>query len=826
MPPSGTVMMHNLHGVGAGSAYDEEAKDIENALRPPVSSSEEASAVITDIVKEVLPACAPRVLVCGSFAQGTALAQSDLDLVLVFEDKDSPSREEQLQTLTTLEAGIRRIYARRSVARPSEDAPADGPWCLTVAEAVLSAFVPILRLSFKPSPLLPALPVDISVGNAQSGRRDAIVKELLEANPSVKSVLSIVKHWARRKHVIKAFEGFPNSVSWSLLFIVHCQLVGILPSHNQLSQWRSAPSQPSERDILTSFFGFVFQFGSDGTFASFRCSVLEGSLLPRGVDDECGDVTPLWVEDPADAEHNVSRSTQAHQWAMTTREAHRTLSVLQQRPGGVEPYLSEILRERDVNEPFQPLLVHMPEQLQFTLFPITVGFPAKLPAPTPVDEPADEGRAARAKKAHLARLAPLGGPRPQALGRHLAWTGECAEASGKAAKQQADSTAAPVECLGDALVATSPSSQSSTGLSSCDTGSSCSVGGALVPPPPPQQLQLNPNSITIGDCVEHSGSRIFTAGVCVEGIHFTTDPRYNGAVGVVQEDPSPQSGSVLVAWAPPADPAAAGMPDQPVSAPVKHLKLIPISKVFAQGRYVRSLDDEQPGIVRGHAGQNILVEYPSGETSQVRAKGLKVVPDPVATPSAADASPREADGASNASSVGPRSPSTLPVRRASIVSSSSSTKSVGTPSADAAVHPPPAAAPAVFAGPPPAAPCVPSLQWEIFFSPHGGVAFLDRSSMTRYDSPTPPTEYTAWLGGELYQHALWTGPDAAYITGMLLEASMTKPFYIYSLLLSPAELLAQVRTAQAVRYHEACLATPKEHLATAFPTRHVSLSDV
>eukprot|EP00754_Rhynchopus_humris_P015092 Rhum_TRINITY_DN14425_c22_g1::Rhum_TRINITY_DN14425_c22_g1_i1::g.90181::m.90181 len=315
--------------------FEVEAATLYEALSPR-NVAEDARERLTAAIDRLLVDVSgtKRLSICGSFAQGTALAGSDLDLSLIITDaatkKDKEVlRDEQVRLLSTIFKGIQQK------GRPQG---------FGTEEAVLKATVPIVRLLYSEHPdEATPLSIDLSVGNENSGLRDSMVASLLDANPALKVPLRIIKHWAKCRNVTKAYDGFPNSVTWTLLYILHCQLLRVLPSWKGRAEF-AAPPPVRGIDVLLSFFEFIAHCGRDGTFSAVKCSVLEGALV--GKEDQSGggsvgeensseeggevqakDTCPLWVEDPADIFNNVSRSTQLGPWQCTVAQAERAAMV-------------------------------------------------------------------------------------------------------------------------------------------------------------------------------------------------------------------------------------------------------------------------------------------------------------------------------------------------------------------------------------------------------------------------------------------------------------------------------------------------------------------
>ena len=372
--------------------FERHMDKLQKVLQPP-STHFEGRQRLEEAIDSILHSdtgLVQRLMVCGSFAQGTALAGSDLDLSILFssdtEDMVQIARDEQVRILRKIACGIGGCHSEHG---------------FSVEEQVFTATVPIVRLAYGKGEK--RLPVDLCIGNSSSGKRDAVVRDLLERNPRVKAPLSVIKQWAKARHITKAFEGFPNSVSWSLLYITHCQMSGTLPPYGQREVFVPPTEQvhPSDLDILISFFGFVTHYGSDGTLAEVKCSVLQGCFLQRGEEEE-GEV--LLVEDPADVTNNVSRATQATQWQATISQAHRAFDILNairarnsraHDASGVPELLFELLRETDSAYDTSisiPLPQPLPQPLSHAPAPLAYCPPPPPPPPSmPMQYPYPSG---------------------------------------------------------------------------------------------------------------------------------------------------------------------------------------------------------------------------------------------------------------------------------------------------------------------------------------------------------------------------------------------------------------------------------------------------
>ncbi|CAJ1462317.1 unnamed protein product [Effrenium voratum] len=149
----------------------------------------------------------PTLVAFGSFAQGTALKTSDLDVHLSFQ-QFAVRRKERL--------------AGNGSSRVSEDEFARS------LLATSGARVPVLRLSYK------ELPVDLTMGDAEDcGSVDDAISSILAAGPRARQLVCLVKAFAKANGLVDAYNGYLNSVSWVFLCISFLQAEGCLPAFQE-----------------------------------------------------------------------------------------------------------------------------------------------------------------------------------------------------------------------------------------------------------------------------------------------------------------------------------------------------------------------------------------------------------------------------------------------------------------------------------------------------------------------------------------------------------------------------------------------------------------
>ena len=728
--------------------------------------------LLTRVVHDILNDKSGELVVCGSFAQGTAIAGSDLDLALVFKD-DDVSRDDQVSKLESINNGVKKV----------------GKLGLIVEEAVLAptAVVPILKLLYR-NDGEPDMPIDLSIGNKTSGRRDAIVKEILDANTAAKFPLSFVKMWAKKRRVIRAYEGFANSVSWSLLFITHCQVIGILPSYDNINTWKPSTAQLTELQILTSFFGFVFQFGSDGTFAEYKCSVLDGRLARRSEIEQL-QASPLSVEDPIDTSHNVARSCQQTQWQSTVSHAQHALITLSSAMS-LDDVTDKLLCEEDTDSSIPPPppppmyfpVPFMPPMLPVGLaqiHPITIGTPASLPPVNDIGSPIHKSSdsttsslgESSGKKSRKNETKPVKVKKDDVTpvearpieGRAGAWSGEFARAKLVPGRKAVSNNLVSNNAIVNNIIPSVVKKE---------------IKDIELPVPPqlsvPQssncseELAAAPMAVSSSDTSSNSpshssltngglSSRALLPGMGVEVFGLRNQKEINGSKGVIV---SVEKDNLRVEL---------GEKHGGCTVPSKNLRVVHHADVFPINSRVRVTRLKNQKELNGTNGE--IRGYESGNMIRVKfdlhSQG-RSVPAANLIPSVNDVADTEstATPASTTSSVGPVSPHQ---RRSSISSLSTITSEE------------------------------PTLEWSVITVSPTAVIYHHISGC---EYSTPPQQFFHWLGCELLNRISAFPLDAHKITGMLLESASRHPSMVWSLLGKPADLLTQCQVAAAyLRHH-------------------------
>eukprot|EP01062_Namystynia_karyoxenos_P033125 TRINITY_DN24382_c0_g1_i1.p1 TRINITY_DN24382_c0_g1~~TRINITY_DN24382_c0_g1_i1.p1 ORF type:complete len:922 (+),score=143.85 TRINITY_DN24382_c0_g1_i1:104-2869(+) len=368
------------------------------AVAPTEADRELRDRVLAAVEGVLRDAGGGKVAVIGSVAQGTALRDSDLDLQLEVDGSaglDSPSEQRDLLRIdprtalfekgeaaeVLLEPGVwascrvegvrflpaagheyevtvqRGAPSAARVAAESDLRKRPHVWtlqCLAshlssshrglrVVEFVRGAAVPVLHLLYDLAQRKQALKVDVTVAaRSVSGVADRALCRLLGIAPvSVRRALTLVKHWARKRRVVGARDGFPNAVSWALLFVGFCQLQGLLPPLQEVMDDTAHVSQlpevpAAELGLVVDFFSFL----RGEKLGAHRVDVLRGCLVPRERSDADG---PLVVIDPVDPQNNMARSTKPWAWANIHAEARRAITLLGGGPG--RPDLAALLQD-------------------------------------------------------------------------------------------------------------------------------------------------------------------------------------------------------------------------------------------------------------------------------------------------------------------------------------------------------------------------------------------------------------------------------------------------------------------------------------------------
>eukprot|EP01060_Flectonema_neradi_P008837 TRINITY_DN1631_c6_g2_i1.p1 TRINITY_DN1631_c6_g2~~TRINITY_DN1631_c6_g2_i1.p1 ORF type:complete len:530 (+),score=108.43 TRINITY_DN1631_c6_g2_i1:71-1660(+) len=263
-----------------------------------------------------------KVVVTGSYMQGTAIETSDLDLRLQF-----PARMRVMG----------EAHFLSQIARYIDSTPTVG--MVKKQELYTGVKVPLLKLHHVPSGLI----VDITFASESCGTTDAKIRSIVEMNPSVLPVVNFVKFWSQRRDLAGAFSGHLNSVSWVVLVLGICQGLGLLPilDDEAMKSFKVPPSPPSSVDLLHSFFRFLSNM-TGGVYVDLKTGTVR--------DDPAG---YIFLTDPGDDSNNLASSARPEKWQLVVSESRRVLNLydsVQSKLVGPEGFFEEVLEKRENNK--------------------------------------------------------------------------------------------------------------------------------------------------------------------------------------------------------------------------------------------------------------------------------------------------------------------------------------------------------------------------------------------------------------------------------------------------------------------------------------------
>lgn len=233
-----------------------------------------------------------------------------------------------------------------------------------------------------------AVEVDVSMGfllnGFEKGGTDWLVREMLKRAPQVLPMVRLVKQWTKLEGMYKAFDGFLNSLGWTLLvlffYIMRSEIAPPLDLCTSAAAVSSASASsalavdepidfpklwsmnsewipdtipehgevPLEEDII-SFLDFVAGLKQllplQGDEGAWGISIIDGKLIrgPRGEN------APFFVEDPGvrarfGRSENVARCLRLDSWEVVL-ERCRSLSLMfrEKGPGSTTAWVASIV---------------------------------------------------------------------------------------------------------------------------------------------------------------------------------------------------------------------------------------------------------------------------------------------------------------------------------------------------------------------------------------------------------------------------------------------------------------------------------------------------
>jgi len=285
-------------------------------------------------------------LVFGSLLQGCHLPDSDLDVCVHVQGHAQASRSGEWDNQRQVVA-LRRLLSKL----PSK---------LSVVETRFSKHirVPIVVLSYCSSGGQ-HIEVDVSIGTGCDGlckgSTDRIVRRLLARVPRAIPLVRLVKAWARSEGLNKAFDGFLNSLGWTLLVLFFCIRQGCMTldmmddeEDHELDRLPppldcKGPEAPAIMDVI-GFFDMV---------SNFRLWLKCSADSPRGVslvdgmevDGHLDERSPFFLEDPAarlilGRTENVARALREDTWRAILRKCRSIANSLRTKEDHeIEPFL-------------------------------------------------------------------------------------------------------------------------------------------------------------------------------------------------------------------------------------------------------------------------------------------------------------------------------------------------------------------------------------------------------------------------------------------------------------------------------------------------------
>jgi len=277
-----------------------------------------------------------KVIPFGSFVQGTHLQGSDLDLCI-----DAPGLVDGNEAKVD---ALRRLMTHL-------------PSTILVKEQRFFRHirVPIIVLQYR-STAGDDVEADVSIGGVDEktglpkGCTDRMIRQVLAQVPMALPLVRLVKLWAKVESLNKAFEGFLNSLGWTLLCLYFLVEQGKVTP--ELFHWsgdnaeslstlpppmrQSVPDMPSSSHIADFFdciVGFEAWLDEPGGH-SRGISLIEGTAIQNPHTER----SPFYIEDPGarlvvNAADNVARALTEDTWRMIFRRCEEASKRLRARRG-------------------------------------------------------------------------------------------------------------------------------------------------------------------------------------------------------------------------------------------------------------------------------------------------------------------------------------------------------------------------------------------------------------------------------------------------------------------------------------------------------------
>eukprot|EP01062_Namystynia_karyoxenos_P005038 TRINITY_DN11782_c0_g1_i1.p1 TRINITY_DN11782_c0_g1~~TRINITY_DN11782_c0_g1_i1.p1 ORF type:complete len:885 (+),score=199.43 TRINITY_DN11782_c0_g1_i1:226-2655(+) len=172
----------------------------------------------------------------------------------------------------------------------------------------------LVRVAYQPAQDSPSILVDISAVST-AGQTDEIIKLMLQDAPRIRHFVQLVKIWARRRGLCDAKDGYPNSVTWTMLAMHYCQRQGLLPLLLKAGDGAkpATPVQPPSdfaglMQLLYGFFQWLSGLATASGWVTLEHRELQSEPAPSST-------AVLKVRDPADSGNNLAKATTEEKWA-------------------------------------------------------------------------------------------------------------------------------------------------------------------------------------------------------------------------------------------------------------------------------------------------------------------------------------------------------------------------------------------------------------------------------------------------------------------------------------------------------------------------------
>lgn len=185
-----------------------------------------------------------------------------------------------------------------------------------------------------------------SLRDDQSLLRSRLIRTIVQSHPQIWEVATVIKHWAERRRINSALDGYINSMTWVLMAIWFLQIRE--PPVAPTVLMKNCGTQNKERDavfskvvnrgdaqslsvvpttleLLIEFFEF---FHEEFESRKWCISVREGRCIPRETLEKRDPAAPYYVEDPLKPTVNLASKLRGRLYDIFKDEIHRALRYL------------------------------------------------------------------------------------------------------------------------------------------------------------------------------------------------------------------------------------------------------------------------------------------------------------------------------------------------------------------------------------------------------------------------------------------------------------------------------------------------------------------